>query len=185
MGPLIDEGAVRSHDARVSTRFGSRAAKCLTGGKRLRGCFVEPALVKAQPRMPILKEEIFAPILYLIEFDNLDEAIAWHNDVPQGLSSAIFTNSVSRVGDISERARQRLRHRQREHRHQRRGDRRRVRRRKRHRRRPRIGQRRLEGLHAAADGDRQLVGRIAAGPGYSSSTPANLRNQFRPLDSRI
>ena len=44
--------------------------------------------------MPILREEIFAPILYLIEFDGLDEAIAWHNDVPQGLSSAIFTTSL-------------------------------------------------------------------------------------------
>ena len=43
--------------------------------------------------MPILKEEIFAPILYLIEFDDLDEAIHWHNDVPQGLSSAIFTTA--------------------------------------------------------------------------------------------
>jgi aldehyde dehydrogenase (NAD+) len=45
--------------------------------------------------MPILKEEIFAPILYLIEFETLDQAIAWHNDVPQGLSSAIFTNSLT------------------------------------------------------------------------------------------
>ena len=44
--------------------------------------------------MPILKEEIFAPILYVIEFERLDEAIAWHNDVPQGLSSAIFTNNL-------------------------------------------------------------------------------------------
>ena len=51
--------------------------------------------MKAQPDMPILKEEIFAPVLYLIEFEKLDDAIAWHNDVPQGLSSAIFTNSVS------------------------------------------------------------------------------------------
>ena len=44
--------------------------------------------------MPILKEEIFAPILYLVEFDHLDEAIAWHNDVPQGLSSAMFTTNL-------------------------------------------------------------------------------------------
>ena len=44
--------------------------------------------------MPILKEEIFAPILYLVEFDDLDEAIHWHNDVPQGLSSAMFTTSL-------------------------------------------------------------------------------------------
>ena len=58
------------------------------------GNFVQPALVRARPEMPILKEEIFAPILYLVEFDTLDEAIHWHNDVPQGLSSAIFTNDV-------------------------------------------------------------------------------------------
>ena len=44
--------------------------------------------------MPVLKEEIFAPILHLIEFDHLDQAIHWHNDVPQGLSSAMFTASL-------------------------------------------------------------------------------------------
>src|SRR3954449_7535054 len=44
--------------------------------------------------MPILKEEIFAPILYLIPFEDLDQVIAWHNDVPQGLSSAMFTRDI-------------------------------------------------------------------------------------------
>ena len=44
--------------------------------------------------MPVLREEIFAPILYLIEFDELEQALAWHNDVPQGLSSAMFTTSL-------------------------------------------------------------------------------------------
>ena len=58
------------------------------------GCYVQPTLVRARPDMPILKEEIFAPILYLIEFDDLDEAIHWHNDVPQGLSSAMFTTNL-------------------------------------------------------------------------------------------
>jgi aldehyde dehydrogenase (NAD+) len=42
----------------------------------------------------MLKEELFAPVLYLVEFDRLDEAIQWHNDVPQGLSSAMFTTSL-------------------------------------------------------------------------------------------
>jgi aldehyde dehydrogenase (NAD+) len=55
---------------------------------------VEPALVKARPGMPIIREELFAPILYLIEFRDLEEAIRWHNDVPQGLSSAMFTGSL-------------------------------------------------------------------------------------------
>jgi aldehyde dehydrogenase (NAD+) len=44
--------------------------------------------------MPIVQEEVFAPILYLIEFDALEEAIQWHNAVPQGLSSAMFTNNL-------------------------------------------------------------------------------------------
>ena len=44
--------------------------------------------------MPLLQYEVFAPILYLIEFDELDQVIEWHNDVPQGLSSAIFTNNA-------------------------------------------------------------------------------------------
>ena len=64
------------------------------GGKRLGGCFVEPTLVRARPDMPIMREEIFAPILYLVEFDDLDQAIHWHNDVPQGLSSAMFTTNL-------------------------------------------------------------------------------------------
>ena len=68
--------------------------RVLYGGGRMIGCFVQPTLVRARPDMPILKEEIFAPILYMIEFDDLDQAIDWHNDVPQGLSSAIFTTNL-------------------------------------------------------------------------------------------
>ncbi len=60
----------------------------------LGGCYVQPALVKARADMPIVQEEVFAPILYLIEFDTLDEAIRWHNAVPQGLSSAMFTTNL-------------------------------------------------------------------------------------------
>ena len=123
----------------------------LYGGRDMGGCFVEPAIVRAQPGMPIVQEEIFAPILYVIEFDELNEAIAWHNDVPQGLSSAMFTTSLISAETLPQPRRQRLRHRQRQHRDQRRGDRRRVRRREGHRRRARIRQRFLEGLHAPAD----------------------------------
>ena len=94
MGPLIDSDAVENM-MRGLDRVREQGGEVLYGGERLEGCFVQPALVKAHPSMPILKEEIFAPILYLIEFDQLDEAIAWHNDVPQGLSSAIFTNSLA------------------------------------------------------------------------------------------
>jgi L-aminoadipate-semialdehyde dehydrogenase len=91
MGPLIDENAVDNMQ-RGLAEIREQGGEVLYGGKHLHGCFVEPTLVKSHASMAILKEEIFAPILHLIEFDTLDEAIAWHNNVPQGLSSAIFTN---------------------------------------------------------------------------------------------
>src|SRR5262249_19198259 len=58
------------------------------------GYFVEPTLIRANPAMKIIKEEIFAPILYVMEFETLDEVIKWHNNVPQGLSSSIFTTNL-------------------------------------------------------------------------------------------
>ena len=69
----------------------------LIGGERLNtgDRYVTPALVRSHERMPIVKEEIFAPILHVIEFDRIGEAIQWHNNVPQGLSSAIFTNNLT------------------------------------------------------------------------------------------
>ena len=75
-------------------RIREQGGEILFGGEHVTGCFVQPALVRARPDMPILKEEIFAPILYLVEFDDLDQAIHWHNDVPQGLSSAMFTTNL-------------------------------------------------------------------------------------------
>jgi len=93
MGPLIDQGAVENMMRGLAT-IQEQGGEILTGGKRLEGCFVEPTIVRADAAMPMLKEELFAPVLYLIEFDSLDEVIAWHNDVPQGLSSAIFTSSL-------------------------------------------------------------------------------------------
>jgi aldehyde dehydrogenase (NAD+) len=94
MGPLIDEGAVENM-MRGLDRIREQGGELIYGGKRISGCFVEPTLVRARPEMPILKEELFAPVLYLIEFEKLHDAIAWQNDVPQGLSSAIFTSSVA------------------------------------------------------------------------------------------
>lgn len=93
MGPLVNHRAV---DKMLDglRRIREQNGEILYGGGHLGGCFVQPTLVRAKPDMPILREEIFAPILYLIEFDELDQAIQWHNDVPQGLSSAMFTTSV-------------------------------------------------------------------------------------------
>jgi L-aminoadipate-semialdehyde dehydrogenase len=93
MGPLIDTDAVEKM-MRALAAIREQGGELLTGGERLEGCFVRPALVRSRPDMPILREEVFAPILHLIEFEKLDDAIAWHNDVPQGLSSAIFTTSL-------------------------------------------------------------------------------------------
>jgi aldehyde dehydrogenase (NAD+) len=93
VGPLIDRAAVESMMRALETAR-AQGGEIIYGGKDLGGCYVEPALVKARADMPIVQEETFAPILYLIEFDTLEEAIAAHNAVPQGLSSAIFTNSL-------------------------------------------------------------------------------------------
>ena len=94
MGPLIDEEAV-DQMMRGLQAIQEQGGKILIGGKRLQGCFVEAAIVRANPGMAMLKEELFAPVLSLIEFDTLDQAIGWHNDVPQGLSSAIFTANLA------------------------------------------------------------------------------------------
>jgi aldehyde dehydrogenase (NAD+) len=93
MGPLIDSGAV-DNMMRGLAAIREQGGEVLIGGRRLEGCFVEPTLVRSPAGMPILKEEIFAPILHLIEFETLEEAIGWHNDVPQGLSSSMFTTSL-------------------------------------------------------------------------------------------
>ncbi len=97
MGPLIDEDAA-TNMMRGLERIREQGGEVIYGGSRLEEIgknFVEPALVRAKASMPILQDELFAPVLYLIEFDRLDDAIAWQNGVPQGLSSAIFTNSVA------------------------------------------------------------------------------------------
>jgi aldehyde dehydrogenase (NAD+) len=94
-GPLIDAAAVANYDAAI-TRIRKDGGKLLCGGKRVKrkGFYVEPAIVKAPLGFAMAREETFAPILYVFEVASLDEAIAAQNDVPQGLSSAIFTDSV-------------------------------------------------------------------------------------------
>ena len=92
MGPLIHEKAVADYRHALE-KAKEQGGRILFGGKVLDrpGFYVEPTLVEAVPHMPITCEETFAPILYLFEFDTVDEAIELHNAVPQGLSSAIFT----------------------------------------------------------------------------------------------
>jgi aldehyde dehydrogenase (NAD+) len=96
MGPLIDKEAV-DHMRRALERIRMQGGEVIAGGNPfnvLGECFVEPTLVRSHPSMEILREEVFAPILHLIEFETLDEVIHWHNDVPQGLSSSIFTSNM-------------------------------------------------------------------------------------------
>ncbi len=97
MGPLVTARAVEEMMEGLA-RVRAQGGEVIQGGNRLErggGFFVEPTLVKANPAMPIVSEEIFAPILYLLEYETLDEAIEGHNAVPQGLSSAIFTDSLA------------------------------------------------------------------------------------------
>ena len=93
MGPLVNQRAVQDMMEGLET-VRRQGGEIIYGGRHLGGCFVEPTLVRAKPDMPVLREEIFAPILYLLEFDDLDDAVRWHNDVPQGLSSAMFTTNL-------------------------------------------------------------------------------------------
>jgi aldehyde dehydrogenase (NAD+) len=93
MGPLIDRQAVETMRAALA-RIESEGGAIIYGAEAIGGCYVRPVLVKAHAAMPIVREEVFAPILYLIEFGALDEAIQWHNAVPQGLSSAMFTTNL-------------------------------------------------------------------------------------------
>ena len=95
MGPLIDQGAVDDYLSAIS-KVKEEGGDVLYGGNTIdrKGFFVEPTLVRAKNHYNIVQEETFAPILYIMKFSTLDEAIKLHNSVPQGLSSSIFTNSV-------------------------------------------------------------------------------------------
>ncbi len=93
IGPLISADAVANMQRGLAT-IRQQGGEIIYGGDSLHGCYVQPCLVKAPHDHPVMREEIFAPILYLVEFDELDQVINWHNDVPQGLSSAIFTRDL-------------------------------------------------------------------------------------------
>ncbi|HEY2411053.1 MAG TPA: aldehyde dehydrogenase family protein [Pirellulaceae bacterium] len=93
LGPLIRESAVEQFEAAIAAAR-EQGGKVLCGGNRLKrpGFYVEPTIIDANTEMPIVKQETFAPILYVLPYKTLDEAIEIHNSVPQGLSSAIFTD---------------------------------------------------------------------------------------------
>jgi len=95
MGPLIDPGAVQRYLDAIQ-RAQAEGGTLLCGGQALErpGNFVEPAIVRASADMPVVRTETFAPILYVIAYDTLEEAIRMQNDVPYGLSSAVFTDRL-------------------------------------------------------------------------------------------
>ena len=95
MGPLIDAGSVARFESAVAQAVAS-GGRLICGGKRLDrpGFFVEPAIVVARGEWEIVKTETFAPVLYLIPFKTLDEAIEAQNAVAHGLSSSIFTDRL-------------------------------------------------------------------------------------------
>ncbi|HNO76867.1 MAG TPA: aldehyde dehydrogenase family protein [Phycisphaerae bacterium] len=99
MGPMIDGGAVDDLMNAID-KVKAAGGKILCGGERLSGdkypggCYVSPAIATAKNEWQIVQDETFAPLLYIMEYETLDEAIAIHNDVPQGLSSAIFTENL-------------------------------------------------------------------------------------------
>jgi aldehyde dehydrogenase (NAD+) len=95
MGPLVDEKAVQDYEAAIAAAR-TEGGEVLTGGKRIDrpGYFVEPTIIKARNEWEIVQTETFVPILYVIPYNGIEEAIRMHNDVPQGLSSAIFTCDV-------------------------------------------------------------------------------------------
>ncbi|MFC2124891.1 aldehyde dehydrogenase family protein [Bacteroidota bacterium] len=99
VGPLIDRQAVKIYKSALKAIIES-GGKTIVEGKILKGpgyesgCYVGPAVFEVQNDFEIVQNETFAPILYLIRFKELMDAIAIHNNVPQGLSSAIMTNNV-------------------------------------------------------------------------------------------
>lgn len=99
VGPLIDKDAVSAYTSAIAQARASGATVVVEGGVLEgsgyeSGCYVRPCILEADNRMAIVQHETFAPILYIMRYKELEEAVAMQNDVPQGLSSAIMTDSV-------------------------------------------------------------------------------------------
>ena len=99
VGPLIDVGAVKMYEAAIE-KCKEEGGNFIVEGGVLKGkgyesgCYVKPCIAEAKNSFEIVQHETFAPILYLVKYKTLDEAIALQNAVPQGLSSAIMTNNL-------------------------------------------------------------------------------------------
>jgi aldehyde dehydrogenase (NAD+) len=99
VGPLVDNRAVQDFVNAIE-KIKAEGGKIITGGKVLEGenyqtgTYVSPCVAEVENHFEIVQEETFVPILYMIRYSELDEAIRMHNDVPQGLSSAMFSTNI-------------------------------------------------------------------------------------------
>lgn len=96
LGPLVSERSVQAYLTAVERAQGE-GGTLITGGRtrpEVGPHFVEPTILRMPGQSPLVCEETFAPILYVMSYGTMDEAIALHNGVPQGLSSAIFTTNL-------------------------------------------------------------------------------------------
>ena len=99
VGPLIDKEAVQQYEAAIEAATNQGGIAVVAGGvlegeQYGSGCYVKPAIFEAKNDFEIVQHETFAPILYIIPYSSIDEAIALQNGVPQGLSSAIMTTNI-------------------------------------------------------------------------------------------
>jgi aldehyde dehydrogenase family 7 member A1 len=99
MGPLHTPSAIKEYEEGLA-EIQKQGGKILYGGKRVEGKtgnFVEPTIVSIDHSAPIVKTELFVPILYVIKFKTFEEAVEMNNSVPQGLSSSLFTRDMRSV----------------------------------------------------------------------------------------
>lgn len=99
MGPLHTKAAVKEYTEGLD-EIKKQGGKVVYGGNVLTnisegGNYVEPTIVSINHDAPIVKTELFVPIVYVMKYSTLDEAIAWNNEVPQGLSSTLFTKDIN------------------------------------------------------------------------------------------
>ena len=95
MGPLISRTASEQYEKALEQAV-AEGGEVLCGEK-IKDKYVKPALVRMPSQTAIVKEETFAPILYILEYETLEQAIEMNNDVPQGLSSSMFTDSLKKA----------------------------------------------------------------------------------------
>lgn len=102
VGPLIDEAAYNAMQKSIMAAI-AQGGKLLIGGDRVlaqefpNGFYVQPTIIEMPEQTAIVRHETFAPLLYVLSYDAFDQAIEIHNDVPQGLSSCIFSNDMREV----------------------------------------------------------------------------------------